>query len=75
MFTIFDKLREVNQAEIVENKRLGAALALAKKSQEERQETRERKRSSNTASRKAQLRAQQSPKPLNPSVTRYVPSN
>lgn len=74
-FTIFDKLQEVNQAEIVENKRLGAALAFAKKNQEERKETRERKRSSNAASRKAQLRAQRSPKSLNPSVTRYVPSN
>ena len=33
-FTIFDKLQEVNQAEIVENKRLGAALAFAKKKPE-----------------------------------------
>jgi len=33
---MIDKLRQVNQAAIVDNKRLGAALAFAKRSQDER---------------------------------------
>ena len=38
-YQVFDKLRQVNQAEVVDNKRLGAALAFAKRSQEERSES------------------------------------
>ncbi|MCG6202803.1 hypothetical protein [Psychromonas antarctica] len=58
-YQIFDKLRQVNQAEVVDNKRLGAALAFAKRSQEERSKTLERTRSSKTFSRTAQKKARQ----------------
>lgn len=58
-YQVFDKLRQVNQAEVVDNKRLGAALALAKRSQEERSKTLERTRSNQKFSRTAQKRARQ----------------
>jgi hypothetical protein len=58
-YKIFDKLRQVNQAEVVDNKRLGAALAVAKRSQEDRRETLERTRSSKNFSRTAQKKARQ----------------
>jgi hypothetical protein len=58
-YKIFDKLRQVNQAEVVDNKRLGAALAVAKRSQEERSKTLERTRSSKNFSRTAQKKARQ----------------
>jgi hypothetical protein len=58
-YQVFDKLLQVNQAEVVDNKRLGAALALAKRSQEERSEILERTRSNQKFSRTAQKRARQ----------------
>jgi len=58
-YQVFDKLRQVNQAAIVDNKRLGAALAFAKRSQDERSGMLERTRSSQTFSRTAQKRARQ----------------
>jgi hypothetical protein len=58
-YTVFDKLRQVNQAKVVDNKRLGAALAFAKRSQDERSETLERTRSSKNFSRTAQKKARQ----------------
>jgi hypothetical protein len=42
-YRTFDKLRQVSQAEIVENKRLGAVLAFIREQQIERAETRSRK--------------------------------
>jgi hypothetical protein len=39
----FDTLRQVSQAAIVENKRLGAALAFIRERQTERAETRSRR--------------------------------
>jgi hypothetical protein len=66
-YQVFDKLRQVNQAEVVDNKRLGAALAVAKRSQAERSETLERTRSSKNFSRTAQKKARQvNPVLLNP---------
>ena len=66
-YKVFDKLRQVNQAEVVDNKRLGAALALAKRSQAERSETLERTRSSKNFSRTAQKKVRQvNPVLLNP---------
>lgn len=56
-YSVFDKLRRVNQAAIVDNKRLGAVLALAKQSQEARENTPERTRSNKNISRAAQKRA------------------
>lgn len=50
-------IRNVNQAVIVDNKRLGAVLALAKESQERREGTRERTRSKKNISRAAQQRS------------------
>ena len=58
-YQVFDKLRQVNQAEVVDNKRLGAALSFAKRSQEERSETLERTRCTQNFSRKAQKRTRQ----------------
>lgn len=57
-YHVFDKLRQVNQAPVVDNKRLGAALAFAKQSQDERSQTLERTRG-RTFSRKAQKNARQ----------------
>ncbi len=42
-YSRFDKLRQVNQAQVVNNKRLGAALAHIKKNQETRRLQRSRK--------------------------------
>lgn len=56
-YSVFDKLRRVNQAAIVDNKRLGAALALVEQSQEARENTLERTRSNKNISRAAQKRA------------------
>nr|SHO10280.1 Putative phage intergrase [Moritella viscosa] len=58
-YQVFDKLRQVNQGTVVDNKRLGAALSFAKRSQEERNDTLERTRSAKTFSRTAQKRARQ----------------
>ena len=58
-YQVFNKLRQVNQAEVVDNKRLGAALAVAKRSQEESSETLERTRCSRNFSRTAQKKARQ----------------
>jgi len=58
-YHVFDKLRQVNQGAVVDNKRLGAALSFAKRSQEERSDTLERTRSAQTFSRTAQKRARQ----------------
>lgn len=41
-YTVFDKMRQVNQAEIVDSKRLGAALAMAQAMQEVRPHHRKR---------------------------------
>jgi len=52
---------------VVDNKRLGAALAFVKRSQEERSETLERTRCSQNFSRTAQKKARQvNPVLLNP---------
>ena len=42
-YTTFDKLRQVSQAEIVENKRLGAVLAVIREQQIARAEPRSKK--------------------------------
>ncbi|MCL1124143.1 ISNCY family transposase [Shewanella surugensis] len=55
-YSVFDTLRHVQQGEIVSNKRLGAALAFAKESQEERAEEHHRHRNKKAGSRKAQAR-------------------
>ncbi len=56
-YSIFDKLRHVQQGEVVSNKRLGAVLAAAKRSQDEREKEPSRNRNSRMASRKAPKRA------------------
>ena len=55
-YSIFDKLRAVQQGEVVNNKRLGAVLAAAKQSQDERASEPHRNRNSRMASRKAPRR-------------------
>ena len=54
--TEFDKLRTVNEANIVNNKRLGAVLKFAKANQAERAHKQERSRSEKSFSRSAQKR-------------------
>ncbi len=54
--SVFDKLRTVNEAAIVDSKRLGAALKFAKISQDERKLERERNRSDKSFSRSVQKR-------------------
>ena len=56
-YSIFDKLRDVQQGEVVSNKRLGAVLAAAKRSQDERENEPSRNRNSRMASRKAPKRS------------------
>lgn len=56
-YSVFDKLRNVAQAAIVDNKRLSAALAFAKQSQDQRETTQERTRNQRQISRAAQQRA------------------
>jgi len=65
-YSVFDKLRSVQQGAVVENKRLGAALAFAQESQAERSNTYERTRNAKKGSRKAQVRA------INPLVEQEV---
>lgn len=54
--TVFDKLRTVNEAVIVNNKRLGSVLKFAKANQAEREQEQERNRSDKSFSRSAQKR-------------------
>ena len=56
-YSVFDKLRNVDQAAIVDKKRLSAVLTFAKQSQEQRENTQERTRSKRNISRTAQQRA------------------
>lgn len=56
-YSVFDKLRNVAKAAIVDNKRLSAALAFAKQSQDQRETTQERTRSKRNISRVTQQRA------------------
>ena len=65
-YSVFDKLRSVQQGDIVNNKRLGAVLAFAKDNQVERENTYDRTRNARKGSRKAQVRA------MNPRVADEV---
>lgn len=56
-FTIFDKLARVEQAQIVDNKRLGNVLKFAQQKQEEFEEKQKRTRSKKAPKRTAQRRA------------------
>ena len=56
-YSVFDKLRNVQQGEVVSNKRLGAVLAAAKRSQDERESEPSRNRNSRMTSRKAPKRS------------------
>ncbi|NIB45245.1 ISNCY family transposase [Pseudomaricurvus alkylphenolicus] len=63
-FSIFDKVRQVDQGAIVSNKRLGAVLSFIKEEQKEKG----LKRSKKAPSRRAQQQSQRE-RPSNPAVT------
>ncbi len=56
-YIVFDKVRHVQQGDVVSNKRLGAVLAAAKRSQDERANEPSRNRNLRMASRKAPKRS------------------
>ncbi|MUL01578.1 ISNCY family transposase [Aliivibrio fischeri] len=69
-FKIFDKLENVNQAQIVDNKRLGNVLKFAKQKQDDFDEQQKRSRSKKSPRRKAQQRAlKEQLRAINPVLT------
>ncbi|MBA5764690.1 ISNCY family transposase [Vibrio sp. 404] len=69
-FKTFDKLEEVHQAQIVDNKRLGQVLKFAQQKQEEFEQQQKRTRSKNAPKRRAQQRAlQEQLRTINPVLT------
>ncbi|PSU45423.1 ISNCY family transposase [Photobacterium frigidiphilum] len=65
-FKIFDKLANVDQGQIVDNKRLGAVLKFAQEKQQEFEQQHKRSRSKKAPKRTAQQRAVQQLRALNP---------
>jgi transposase len=65
-YQVFDKLACVDQGAIVDNKRLGAVLKLAQAQQDERERDGKRERSKKMPKRRAQARAQEQMKAINP---------
>jgi DNA-binding transcriptional regulator of glucitol operon len=65
-FKIFDKLANVDQGQIVDNKRLGAVLKFAQEKQQEFEQQHKRSRSKSAPKRTAQQRAVQQLRALNP---------
>lgn len=65
-FKIFDKLADVDQGQVVENKRLGAVLKFAQAKQEEFEQQQKRSRSKSAPKRTAQHRAIRQLETLNP---------
>ncbi|MGL6260773.1 ISNCY family transposase [Vibrio sp. WXL210] len=69
-FKTFDKLNNVNQAQVVDNKRLGNVLKFAQQKQEEFEQQQKRTRSKKAPKRKAQHRAlQEQLRAINPVLT------
>ncbi|PSU17244.1 ISNCY family transposase, partial [Photobacterium phosphoreum] len=56
-FKVFDKLEEVDQGQIVDNKRLGAVLKFAQAKQQQYDQQQKRSRSKKAPKRTAQQRA------------------
>ncbi|MGR5150167.1 ISNCY family transposase [Photobacterium alginatilyticum] len=65
-FKIFDKLADVDQGQVVDNKRLGAVLKFAQAKQEEFEQQQKRGRSKKAPKRTAQQRAIRQLETLNP---------
>ncbi|MEJ2765541.1 ISNCY family transposase, partial [Photobacterium sp. MCCC 1A19761] len=65
-FKTFDKLADVDQGQVVENKRLGAVLKFAQAKQEEFEQQQKRCRSKKAPKRTAQQRAIRQLEALNP---------
>ncbi len=65
-FKIFDKLADVDQGQVVDNKRLGAVLKFAQDKQQELELQQQRKRSKKAPKRTAQQRALQQLRDINP---------
>ena len=65
-FSMFDKLAEVDQTQVVDNKRLGKILEFAQEKQEEFEKAQLRERSQSSPKRTAQKRAMAQLKALNP---------
>lgn len=65
-FRTFDKLAKVDQAQVVDNKRLGKVLQFAQEKQEEFDKARLRERSKSTPKRTTQKRAMSQLRAINP---------
>jgi len=65
-FKIFDKLADVDQGQVVDNKRLGAVLKFAQQKQQEFEQQHKRSRSKKAPKRTAQQRAVQQLREINP---------
>ncbi len=65
-FKIFDKLADVDQGQIVDNKRLGAVLKFVQAKQDELEQQGKRERNKRMPKRTAQQRAQQQLRAINP---------
>lgn len=65
-FKIFDKLADINQGQVVDNKRLGSVLKLAQAKQQEFEQQQKRCRSKKAPKRTAQQRALQQLREINP---------
>ncbi|ENN8379095.1 ISNCY family transposase, partial [Providencia rettgeri] len=68
-YQVFDKLVCINQGQIVDNKRLGTVLKLAQDKIDEQERKGKRNRSQAMPSRKAQVRAQEQLRVINPVLT------
>jgi len=67
-FKIFDKLADVDQGQVVDNKRLGAVLKFAQEKQQEFDQQQKRSRSKSAPKRTAQQRAVQQLRGINPAL-------
>ena len=65
-FKVFDKLEDVDQGQIVENKRLGAVLKFAQAKQQQYDQQQKRSRSKSAPKRTAQQRAIRQLEAINP---------
>ncbi|KJG10082.1 hypothetical protein UB38_19020, partial [Photobacterium iliopiscarium] len=65
-FKVFDKLEDVDQGQIVDNKRLGAVLKFAQAKQQQYDQQQKRSRSKSAPKRTAQQRAIRQLEEMNP---------
>ncbi|MFB1078416.1 ISNCY family transposase, partial [Photobacterium damselae subsp. damselae] len=70
-FKVFDKLTDIDQGQIVDNKRLGAVLKFAQEKQQEFEQQQTRNRSKKAPTRTAQQRAIRQLEAINPVLVHY----